>query len=170
MHLKSDKHFLFETNLAWIKEKKGVLSARDADGMLYIETPPAFGGQGKPWTPEHLFLGAISTCFMSTFLAFADKMRFSILAMKAPAIGQVHLVNGHYQFTQVDLYPEVFIEEANREQATKALEKSYKHCLVTQSLGIPVYYHSQVKSGPADIQSEKWLSLPLEGKSQHIIL
>lgn len=170
MHTKSEKNFLFETNLEWVEGKKGVLSARDADGMIFIETPPAFGGTGKPWSPEHLFLGSISTCFMTTFLAFADKYKFPIKGMKCPAIGQIRLVEGSYQFTQVDLYPEIFIEEIHREAAEKTLEKTTRHCLIARSIASQVYYHSQVRPGTELAGDEKWLSLPLEGVNQHIFM
>src|SRR4026209_2207837 len=61
---KTSKHFAFEVSLNWLADTKGILSARDANGTIHIGTPPAFGGEGKPWTPEHLFLASISSCFM----------------------------------------------------------------------------------------------------------
>lgn len=170
MSNKSDKHFLFETDLAWLHEKRTVLSARDVEGTIYVETPPAFGGKGKPWAPEHLFLGSISSCFTVTFLAFAEKMRFTIKGMKCNAIGQVELVDGHYQFTQVDLYPTLFLNENDLAIGSKALEKTHQHCLITRSLGIEVFYHSVLKTGVPDTEDEKWLSRPIEGNSANIIV
>ena len=145
MKNKSGNHFLFETELSWVKDKQGMLSAHDAEGVLYIETPPAFGGEGRPWTPEHLFLGSVSTCFMSTFLAFANKMRISIISLKCPAIGQVQLVEGYYQFTQIDLYPEICVDPLHESNAGLALEKTYKYCLITRSIAVPVFYHTDLK-------------------------
>ena len=71
MRGKTDKQFFFEVQLNWLTDKKGLLSAKDASGTLHVATPPAFGGEGKPWTPEHYFLSAVSSCFMTTFLFFA---------------------------------------------------------------------------------------------------
>lgn len=163
-------HFLFGTDMSWVDGKRSVLTANDAEGSIYVETPVAFGGQGKPWTPEHLFLGSISSCLISTYLALAGKFQFSIRGMKCGAIGQVELVDGRYKFTQVDLYPVISVEEESREKAEKAFEKATKHCLVTNSLGIPVFYHSEIKSTHIEGEEEKWLSLPLEGKTPGIVL
>lgn len=70
---KTDKQFLFEVKLNWQEKNRGILSAVDADGTIDVATPPEFGGEGNPWSPEHLFLSAVSSCFMTTYLAFAKK-------------------------------------------------------------------------------------------------
>jgi organic hydroperoxide reductase OsmC/OhrA len=142
---KTDKHFSFEVNLNWLNDTRGILSANDAKGTVHVATPPEFGGAGRPWTPEHLFLGSICSCFMTTYLAFAKKLRFSFSNFECGIIGQVEIVNGKYKFTNIDLYPKVFInDEALREKANLAMEKTHKHCLVSNSINAVVYYHSQV--------------------------
>jgi organic hydroperoxide reductase OsmC/OhrA len=149
MVTKSEKTFPFEVKLHWIAGKKGLLSAHDAEGTLHVATPPAFGGEGKPWTPEHYFLCAVSGCFMTTFLAFAQKAGLSITGFECPVIGQIHLRDGRYVFTTIDLYPVVTLaDESLREKATLVLEKTHKYCLVTNSISTPVFYHSQVKINP----------------------
>jgi len=141
---KKENIHMFQTELKWIGEKKGILSGTEVDGKLIVETPPAFGGKGKPWTPEHLFLGSISTCFLSTFLSFADKLKFSAKEISCPVIGQIHLVDGRLQFTQIDVYPSIICEEKFNEQVKIALEKTYKYCLITYAISTPVFYHSEI--------------------------
>ncbi len=142
---KSDKHFSFEVNLNWIDDTRGVLAAKDANGTVHVATPPEFGGSGRPWTPEHLFLASISSCFMTTYLAFTKKLRFHFSNFECNSIGQVEIIDGKYKFTHIDLYPKVFInDETLREKANLALEKTHKHCLVSNSINAIIYYHSQV--------------------------
>jgi organic hydroperoxide reductase OsmC/OhrA len=143
---KKEQTFLFQTEVEWVGEKKGMLKTDDADSRLIVETPAAFGGKGKSWTPEHMFLGSINTCFLSTFLSFADKFKFSAKKITCPVIGQIHLMNGRLQFTQIDLYPTIICEEAIYEQVKIALEKTYKYCLISQSISTPIYYHSEIKT------------------------
>jgi peroxiredoxin-like protein len=142
---KSDKHFSFDVNLNWIADTRGLLSAKDASGTIHIATPPEFGGSGKPWTPEHFFLGSICGCFMTTYLVFAKKSQLNISNFECNVIGQVEIVNGRYKFTSINLYPKIFIaEEELREKANLALEKTHKHCLISNSVNAEIYYHSQV--------------------------
>jgi organic hydroperoxide reductase OsmC/OhrA len=142
---KTDKQFLFETQLKWIADTRGNLSAKDAEGTLQVATPPEFGGEGKPWSPEHLFLSSISSCFMTTYLAFAKKLHFTISGFDCDAIGQIEIIEGKYKFTNINLYPKVHIaDETVREKANLALEKTHKYCLVTNSVNAAVIYHSEI--------------------------
>lgn len=142
---KTDKRFLFEVQLNWLTGKRGIISAKDAEGTLHVATPPKFGGEGNPWSPEHLFLGSISSCFMTTYLAFAKKLGFEISNLECNAIGQIRIVEGKYKFTNIDLYPKVYIAtESLREKAMRALEKTHRYCLVSNSINVEVIYHSEI--------------------------
>ncbi len=142
---KKDKQFMFEVKLDWITKKRGILSARDADGILHVATPSVFGGEGKPWTPEHLFLSSISSCYMTTFLAFAEKLHFVIARFECSIIGQISLMEGNYRFTAIDLFPKIYIaDESLREKAVKALEKTQQYCIISNSMTAPVFYHSAI--------------------------
>ena len=159
---KSNKH-LFQVQLNWLSDKKGLLSANDALGTIHVATPPVFGGEGSPWTPEHFFLGAISSCFMTTYLAFAKKFQFEIVDLECEAIGQIDLVDGKYKFTQVDLYPKVYIEsEERREKASLAMEKAHKYCLISNSINADIFYHSEILIKPGLNPSEQPLKTGLE--------
>jgi organic hydroperoxide reductase OsmC/OhrA len=145
---KSGKQFLFEVQLNWLADTRGILTARNATGTFHVATPPEFGGEGKPWAPEHLFLSAVCSSFMTTYLAFAKKLRIAISGLECNAIGQIEIVEGKYKFTHINLYPKIFIDdESVREKATLALDKTHKYCLVTNSLNAEVFYHSQVQTG-----------------------
>jgi len=142
---KTDKQFIFEVDLHWLTKHMGVLSASDAEGTIHVATPQVFGGEGSPWTPEHLFLSAISSCFMTTYFAFAKKYKFSISNFTCEAIGQIRLVEGKYRFTRIDLYPKIFIaNETLQENASQAMEKTHQYCLISNSVDTAIFYHSEV--------------------------
>lgn len=146
---KTDKKFFFEVQLNWLADTRGILSAKDAKGTIHVATPPEFGGKGKPWTPEHMFLSSISSCFMSTYLAFARKLHFDISHFGCNAIGQIEVINGKYKFTNINLYPKVYIaDETLREKANLALEKTHKYCLITNSVNADIFYHSELLADP----------------------
>jgi organic hydroperoxide reductase OsmC/OhrA len=143
---KTDKQFLFEVNLNWKEKNKGVISAVDVDGTIDVATPPEFGGEGKSWSPECLFLSSISSCFMTTYLVFAKKLQFSIAAFECNTIGQIEIVDGKYKFTLINVYPKIFIaDESLKEKAKVALEKTHKYCLISNSINAAIFYHSQIK-------------------------
>jgi peroxiredoxin-like protein len=143
---KTDKQFLFEVKLGWQEKNEGILSAVDVDGTIDVATPHAFGGEGKPWSPEHLFLSAVSSCFMTTYLAFAKKLQFNISAFECNTIGQIKIVNGKYKFTLINVYPKITVaDESLKEKANLALEKTHKYCLISNSINAAIFYHSAIK-------------------------
>src|SRR5437762_8930095 len=99
----------FTTQLNWIGNKKGILRAGDAQSLIHVATPAQFGGEGNEWSPEEMFLGSISSCFMTTFLFLARKHDLAVSHFECAAHGQIELVKGKYEFTEVELYPKVHI-------------------------------------------------------------
>jgi len=152
--VKLDKQIVFDVQLDWICGTKGLLSAKDASGALHVAAPPAFGGEGKPWTPEHFFLSAISSCFMTTYLVFCRKFRFEISGFSCDVIGQVEIAEGRYKFTTIHVYPKIYVEDEDlRAVAVQAMEKTHKYCLITNSVNADVFYHSEILI--ADVQGVK---------------
>ena len=138
----------FEVKLDWFTKQQGVLSADNIPETIEVATPPAFGGTGNWWSPEHLFLAAISSCFMTTYLAFANKFRFSIIDFTCNVAGEIGFVSGKYQFTRINVYPVVYVpDEALTETAKKALQKTQEHCLISHSVSATLVYHPEVRIG-----------------------
>jgi peroxiredoxin-like protein len=149
MEGKTDKQILFDVQLSLVEDKKGILSAKDRLEVISVAAPPEFGGEGKSWTPEHLFLSAISSCFMTTYLAFAKKFRFEVSHFECNTIGQIKIVDGKYKFTHINLFPKVYIaDETLREKAIHAMEKTHEYCLVSNSVNAAIFYHSEVLTDP----------------------
>lgn len=145
MKEKTEKNFEFEVRLNWLADTRGLLCAPDAKGIIHVATPPAFGGTGKPWTPEHYFLSSISSCFMTTFLAFSRKSKFEIVDLKCNVTGKVEIVEGKYKFTQIDIYPKIYINsELERQKTEFILEKTHKYCLISNSVNANINYHDEV--------------------------
>lgn len=146
---KTSKQYFFEVQLNWLIDTRGLLTAKDTEGSIHVATPPEFGGSGKPWTPEHLFLSAISSSFMCTYLAFVKKLGFEISHLRCEAIGQVEIIDGKFKFTTINVYPKIFIaDDVLRDKANLAAEKTHKHCLITNSVNTTVFYHTEILITP----------------------
>ena len=147
MILKTDKHqYYFEVQLKWQEGRKGMLSANDVKGTIEVATPPEFAG-GVPdiWSPEHLFLSSLSSCLMTTYLAIADKRRLVICNFECNAIGQIQLVEGHLEFTTINLFPKIYVAgESDITIANEVLLKTYKHCIVANSVKSLLVHHGEV--------------------------
>jgi len=144
MPLKSNKPIIFTTDLHWSGDKFGIVSSPSLKSMS-VSAPPEFGGPDGEWSPEHLFLSSITSCFMSTYLVFVDKMKIEHTGFECTATGQVELVDGKYKFTFIHLYPKAFVSNnADIEKARVALAKAKKYCLISNSINAEIVQHPEV--------------------------
>jgi peroxiredoxin-like protein len=111
-----------------------------------LTAPPAdFDGPGDAWSPEHLLLAAVQTCFLFTLRSIARASRVDFISLDLDAAGTVNRQEGVTRFTEIVLRPRLLIARgADRERALHLLEKSEKHCLVSASLSTPIRLEPQI--------------------------
>jgi len=147
MITKSAKHqYYFEVQLNWKGGSKGLLSAADVKGTIEVATPPEFtGGVQDIWSPEHLFLSSLSSSYMTTYLAFAEKSRLTIGHFECNAIGEVNVLEGHLEFTTINLFPKIYVlNEADIPIANEAMFKTNRHCIIANSVKSHLIHHGEV--------------------------
>lgn len=126
----------YEVNLAWTKDRKGVISSPALQQSTEVATPPEFpkGIEGI-WSPEHLFVAAIESCLMTTFLAVAENSKLEFESFSSHATGKLDKVEGKYMMTEVLLRPTLVISNPeHQEKAKRVLEMSEKACLISNSV------------------------------------
>jgi organic hydroperoxide reductase OsmC/OhrA len=144
MPLKNNKPIIFATDLHWSGDKFGIVSSPSLKSFS-VSAPPEFGGPDGEWSPEHLFLSSITSCFMSTYLVFVNKMKIENTGFECIATGQVEIVDGKYKFTYIHIYPKAFVgNDADVERAKVAMEKTKKYCLISNSVNAEIVQHTEV--------------------------
>ncbi len=129
-----DKYF-YTTEVEWTGERHGDLRAPVLPN-LQVDAPPEFKGHDGVWTPEHLFVASVNTCFMTTFLAIAENSKLEVVSFKADAKGKLEKLDGQgFMMTEITLHPKLVISHArDAERANRILEKAEKHCLISNSI------------------------------------
>jgi peroxiredoxin-like protein len=126
----------YEVNLEWNSDRKGTIHSPVLTQAIEVATPPEFP-KGMPgiWSPEHLFVAAINSCLMTTFLAIAENSKFEFQHFSCHATGTLDKVDGKYLMTTVTLHPEVVVDSPEMEsRAARILEMSEKACLISNSV------------------------------------
>ena len=107
--------------------------------------PLDFDGPGDAWSPEHLLLAAVETCFLFTLRAVAKASRVEFLALDLSGEGTVDRESGVTRFTEIVLRPRLTIGPGtDRDRVLAVLEKSERGCLVSASLATPVRLEPQL--------------------------
>ena len=144
MSLKNNKPIIFTTELFWSGGKIGIVGSPSLKSFS-VSTSPEFGGPQGEWSSEHLFLSSITSCFMSTYLTFVNKMKIENTGFECTATGQVEIVDGKYKFTYIHIYPKAFVgNDGDVERAKVAMEKTKKYCLISNSVNAEIVQHPEV--------------------------
>ena len=138
------KQFMYNTAVRWTGEKIGVL-ASDGKTDITVSSPPEFKGTPGLWTPEDMFVGALETCQLLTFLALAKRRNISVLSYSSTASGDLELVDGGFRFTRVVISPVIMVTDPSIEEEVLALvHQAHKNCLVANSVTATVEIRPRV--------------------------
>jgi peroxiredoxin-like protein len=110
--------------------------------------PPAdFDGPGDAWSPEHMLMAAVETCFLFTLRAVAQASKVEFTALQLTGEGTVDRKDGAMRFTEIVLRPRLTLAAgADRERAMRVLQKSEKACLISASLTTSVRLEPEIVS------------------------
>lgn len=138
--------YTYQAEVRWSGERNGLLSLAGKP-ELTVAPPPEFGGPTGLITPEDLFVSSAAACFLTTFLAMADRTRASFVRFSCSAEGVLEKVQGRgLVFTSIKLRPKVFIADQSEEHPVqRALDLTKKYCLVTNSMNCQVEMEPQVE-------------------------
>ena len=142
----SQEHF-YEVSINWKQGTIGELSSPVLEKTIECATPPEFpNGVPNIWSPEHLFVASINSCFMATFLAIANNFKLEVKSFNCKTIAKLEMVEGKYLITTATLSPKVQLVNPNTdiEKAIRVLEKAKGGCLVTNSMKTEVTLNSDV--------------------------
>lgn len=136
----------YNVDLIWTEDRKGEISSPELNDIIEVATPPEFPkGMAGIWSPEHLFTAAVSSCFMTTFLAIAENSCLEYKSFFCPARGILSREEGKYVMSQIVLEPVLTIlHEDDREKAEKILIKAERACLITNSINSEVFLKTRV--------------------------
>ena len=137
----------YEVDLVWTSDRKGTISSPVLNSSIEVATPPEFPkGIAGIWSPEHLLVAAVNSCYMTTFLAIAENFKLDFESLDCRAVGLLEQPDGKYLITNVLLKPVLVIkEEHNSEKAMRFLEKTEKACLISNSIKATIKLDAVVK-------------------------
>ncbi len=142
------KSFSYGTRLQWLQNRTGQMYS-DGKPDFRVASPPEFKGEAGVWTPEDLFVAAIETCTMTTFLAFASRLQIPLVSYESSAEGLLEFADGGYRFTKITIRPKVTVHsESAVAQAQKTMEEAHHSCLIANSIKSEVVIEAQFHVKP----------------------
>jgi len=121
-------------------------AAIDGKPDLAGSADPAFRGDPALPNPEDLFLIAISSCHMLSYLALCARARINVIAYTDQATGTMEVDrSGAGRFTEVVLHPTVTLANpADRDRAAALHEKAHSVCFIANSCSVPIKHEATI--------------------------
>ena len=149
----------YNTDIRWEDNQRGIICSPELNKRrgicIEVATPRVFpDGKAGIWSPEHLFVAAVSSCLMTTFLAIAENSTLEFLSFSCESKGKMELQNGKLIMSEIDLCPSVVISnESQRDKTIRIVKKAENACLISRSIKSKVSMEIVVEVKKALIES-----------------
>ena len=141
-----ESSYRYKAHAHWTLHKRGILEAENIPRTVNFAAPPEFGGEPGLWTPEHLLLGAVATCYVATFRAIAERSKLQASGLEVFVEGVITKEQGGFRFTEIVIRPAITLErEQDRERAQRLAEKAEQACLISRSLSAKITANYKVE-------------------------
>ena len=135
----------FRNSISWSSARRGTMTNTEHQ-PVEIGSPPEFKGTPDVWCPEELFIGAVSTCLMLTFLSFAERRQIAISGYESGAEGIVENSDGRYRLTRIEVRPVVSLSQENEVvPAHEVFKEAKEACIISNSVIAQVDLVAQFK-------------------------
>lgn len=137
--------YSYRTSAHWTAHTRGIVEGEGIPRTINFAAPPEFGGEPGLWTPEHLLLASVSTCYVATLRAVAEASKVELHSLELTVEGTIEKQEGGFRFTRILLRPVVTIEkEDERERMGRLVEKAERACLISRSLACTMLLEPKV--------------------------
>jgi peroxiredoxin-like protein len=134
-----ESSYRYKAHAHWTLHKRGILEAENIPRTVNFAAPPEFGGEPGLWTPEHLLLGSIATCYVATFRAIAERSKLNVSGLEVFVEGVITKEQSGFRFTEIVVRPAITVErEQDCDRAQRLAEKAEHACLISRSLSATI--------------------------------
>ncbi len=151
--------YFYNVDVKWENSRKGMICSpelNEQNGIcIEVATPPEFTkGIAGIWSPEHLFVAAVSGCLMTTFLAIAENSTLEFKSFCCKAKGKLEMIEGVLLMSEILLQPKVVIyNELHRDKATRIVKKAENACLISNSIKSKIIVEITIEVEPILIEA-----------------
>jgi organic hydroperoxide reductase OsmC/OhrA len=150
----------YNVNINWDNNRKGLLCSPELNKengiCIQVATPPEFEkGNAGIWSPEHLFVAAVSGCLITTFLAIAENSTLEFPSFNCQAKGILEMIDGKLMISEILLKPTILIHNAKyMDKAIHVIKKAENEYLISHSIKSKINMEIIVEVQPILIESK----------------
>ncbi|MFN3621696.1 MAG: OsmC family protein [Nitrososphaerales archaeon] len=122
-----------EAAISWDGKTGGSVKSRRFE--LFFDMPEEFGGLGRSFCPDELFLSSVGCCLITTFLSFRRRFNLTINRLEARVEGEIKLLGAEgYRVKSIKVKLEASTSEDEVDRVKRYLELAKEYCHITRSI------------------------------------
>jgi organic hydroperoxide reductase OsmC/OhrA len=127
--------FRYRARLAWQGGRRAAVSAEDRPPLVVTPPHEFLGGTPSEWSPEHLFLAALQSCTMLSFIAHCAHNGIELVSYEAQAEGRLaRREDDHrYAFQTVTMTVLARVAGGHAGAARRLTGKAERDCFISAS-------------------------------------
>lgn len=136
MAVESQTRNVYSVSLDWdTNYDSATLHAGDRSPLM-IGPPPEFNGSNSIWSPEHLLISALSSCYTTTFMHFAKLLKTPISRLHVDGVVEFEKEEGSpLEAKRFILHPVIeFSNNPGEHVIENLLAKARKYCIISNSI------------------------------------
>jgi organic hydroperoxide reductase OsmC/OhrA len=140
----------YETRLEWQADAQGIASGTHrvefADRpAVEVSAAPQYRGDPTRLNPEELFVAAVASCQLLTYLALARGAKVSVRRYEDHAVGTLGIADRKMRMTDVLLQPRIAVApDTDLERARALVEKAHDGCFIANSVTCAVRVEPEI--------------------------
>ena len=140
----------YRAQLTWRRGAEGI-----AAGNHRVEWPgrpgvdlsaaPQYKGDPTRTNPEELFVAALESCQMLSYLALAGRAGITVVAYEDDAVGTLAMVDRKMRMASVVLRPRITVAAgSDLAKARTLVETAHENCFIASSVACPVSVEPEI--------------------------
>ncbi|MBV8206170.1 MAG: OsmC family protein [Acidobacteria bacterium] len=144
--------YSYTVNGHWTGARTGSVSPEEITLPVFFSAPAEFGGEPGHWTPEHMLVAAVASCYLTTFSAMAQNSKLRFLDLELSVHGTLTKDPEGWRFTEFCIQPTITLEnDADEDRAIRLMQKAERTCLIARSLSARVLLQPEIQAAEPDL-------------------
>ena len=127
------KNLEYNVKLEWDKKTGGQAYFKE-NPSLKFDMPAEFGGGGKHYCSDEIFLAALSGCLLETYLYISKKMKITLKELNVTSTSRVQSTRDGYYIKELLFQFEISGLKKQEDKLKECLELAIHYCHLTRAI------------------------------------
>ncbi|MFX1486916.1 MAG: OsmC family protein [Promethearchaeota archaeon] len=133
MEDKSKSASKYEVELIWDKQTGGVAQI-EGQPQLKFDIPQKYGGLGRYYCADEVFLASLGWCILATFIDFRRKFRLLSKDVKVSLNSSIESRNDGYHITRIRGSLDAIVKRGQKANAERCAALAKEYCHLTRAI------------------------------------